>query len=46
MRGLIDIGANLGNKAFRGDLDAVLGRAREAGVEAILITGTSAAGSR
>ena len=46
MRGLIDIGANLGNKAFRGDLDAVLGRAREAGVEAIVATGTSVTASR
>lgn len=45
MSGLIDIGANLTNKAFRGDLEAVLGRAAEAGVEAILVTGTSAAAS-
>lgn len=44
--GLIDIGANLTNKAFRGDLPAVLERALHAGVEAILITGTSASASR
>jgi TatD DNase family protein len=46
MSSLVDIGANLADKAFRGDLDAVLARAAEAGVEAILVTGTSAAGSR
>jgi len=45
-RGLIDIGANLTNKAFRGDLDQTLARASEAGVGTILITGTSAAASR
>lgn len=45
-RGLIDIGANLTNKAFRGDLEPVLSRAAQAGVEAILITGTSTAASR
>jgi TatD DNase family protein len=43
---LIDIGANLTNKAFRADLPAVLARAHRAGVESILITGTSAAASR
>lgn len=45
MSGLVDIGANLTNKAFRLDLDAVLGRAKEEGVEAIIVTGTSAAAS-
>jgi TatD DNase family protein len=44
--GLVDIGANLTNTAFRDDLNAVLTRAARAGVEAILVTGTSAAGSR
>jgi TatD DNase family protein len=43
---IIDIGANLGNKAFREDLDAVLGRALDAGVEAIVATGTSVPASR
>jgi TatD DNase family protein len=46
MTGIIDIGANLGNKAFREDLDAVLARAHDAGVEAIVATGTSVAGSQ
>jgi TatD DNase family protein len=43
---LIDIGVNLTNKAFRGDLDAVLSRARQAGVTTLVVTGTSVAGSR
>jgi TatD DNase family protein len=43
---LIDIGANLGNKAFREDLDAVLARAASAGLEAIVVTGTSVPASR
>jgi TatD DNase family protein len=46
MSNLIDIGANLGNKAFRADLDAVLARAKEAGVETIIATGTSVTASR
>ncbi|MEA2746562.1 MAG: TatD DNase family protein [Myxococcales bacterium] len=46
MSGLVDIGANLGNKAFREDLDEVLARALDAGVETIVATGTSVAGSR
>ncbi|APR82124.1 Deoxyribonuclease TatD [Minicystis rosea] len=46
MKGLVDIGANLTNKAFRDDLGPVLGRAASAGVGAIIITGTSAAASR
>ena len=43
---LVDIGANLTNKAFRDDLDAVLARAAAAGIEAIVVTGTSAQASR
>jgi TatD DNase family protein len=43
---VIDIGANLSNKAFRRDLDGVLSRARAAGVSAIVVTGTSTAVSR
>jgi TatD DNase family protein len=43
---LVDIGANLADKAFHADLDAVLARAVGAGVEAILVTGTSASLSR
>lgn len=46
MTGLVDIGANLGNQAFRDDLEEVLGRALDAGVETIIATGTSVAGSR
>ena len=38
---LVDIGANLTHAAFRDDLDAVLARAREAGVETIIVTGTT-----
>jgi TatD DNase family protein len=43
---LIDIGANLTHEAFRGDLGEVLARAREAGVERIIVTGTSVEESR
>jgi TatD DNase family protein len=46
MNGIIDIGANLGNKAFRDDLEDVLARALDAGVEAIVATGTSVDGSQ
>jgi TatD DNase family protein len=46
MSGIIDIGANLGNKAFREDLDHVLGRALDAGVETIVATGTSVTASQ
>jgi TatD DNase family protein len=38
---LIDIGANLTHDAFDRDRDAVLRRAREAGVAAIVVTGAS-----
>ncbi len=37
----VDIGANLGHKSFRADLEAVLERAGEAGVRRIVVTGTS-----
>jgi TatD DNase family protein len=43
---LVDIGANLTNKAFRSDLDAVLARAAERGVRQIVVTGTSEAASQ
>jgi TatD DNase family protein len=43
---LVDIGANLTNKAFRPDREAVLRRAADAGVAAIIITGVSARASR
>ena len=38
---LIDIGANLSNKKFSRDLEAVLARAKDAGVTKIIVTGTS-----
>ena len=41
----IDIGANLMDDAFRDDVDEVLARARDAGVHAIVVTGTSVASS-
>ncbi|MGK0362082.1 MAG: TatD DNase family protein [Bradymonadia bacterium] len=37
----IDIGVNLTNKRFRNDLDAVIARARAAGVVQQIVTGTS-----
>ncbi|MBX3700478.1 MAG: TatD family hydrolase [Dokdonella sp.] len=43
---LVDIGANLTHESFRADFDAVLARARAAGVARIIVTGASAAGSR
>src|SRR6478672_8209606 len=42
---LIDIGANLGHDSFDHDLDAVLRRAREAGVAQLVVTGASREGS-
>lgn len=38
---LIDIGVNLTNDAFKADRDGVVSRAREAGVETLIVTGTS-----
>ena len=43
---MIDIGANLAHDSFDTDRDAVLARARAAGVEAIVVTGSSADSSR
>lgn len=42
---LIDIGANLTNPAFAEDLDAVMRRAIESGIERIIVTGTDLASS-
>lgn len=42
---LADIGVNLGDKRFNADRDAVLARARDAGVAVQIITGTSIEGS-
>jgi TatD DNase family protein len=43
---LIDIGANLGHESFAPDLDAVLVRARAAGIVQMVVTGASREGSR
>jgi len=43
---MIDIGANLTSKSFQRDLPSVIERAAHAGVEEIVVTGTSLAGSR
>ena len=43
---LVDIGANLTHESFRQDFEAVLSRARAAGVEQMLVTGASLDGSR
>jgi TatD DNase family protein len=42
---MIDIGANLTHASFAPDLDAVLARAQAAGVETMVVTGTSVAES-
>ncbi len=42
---LIDIGINLGHDSYDGDRDAVLARARAAGVVQMLVTGATLAGS-
>jgi TatD DNase family protein len=42
---LIDVGANLTHEAFRHDLDAVLARARAAGVTRMMVTGADRQGS-
>jgi TatD DNase family protein len=42
---LIDIGANLTHESFRHDFDLVLARARQHGVEQIIVTGASKEGS-
>ena len=43
---LIDIGANLTHESFHQDLDEVLARASDKGIEWIVVTGASADGSR
>lgn len=43
---LIDIGVNLTHESFREDLPQVIQRARHAGVQRMIVTGTSAAASR
>lgn len=43
---MIDIGANLTHASFTPDLDAVLARARAAGIEVMIVTGTTVQESR
>jgi TatD DNase family protein len=43
---LVDIGANLTHSSFGEDLDQVLSRARQAGVETVIVTGTTVEESR
>jgi TatD DNase family protein len=43
---VIDIGANLTHSSFRDDLGEVVARARAAGVESVIVTGTSVDESR
>jgi len=43
---LVDIGANLTHESFRHDFDAMLERARKAGVGRMIVTGASREGSR
>ena len=43
---LVEIGANLTHESFRHDFDAVLTRARDAGVTQLVVTGASLQGSR
>ena len=42
----IDIGANLTHSSFKGDLEAVVARARGAGVSTLIVTGTTVEESR
>lgn len=43
---LVDIGANLTNRSFAGDVDQVIARAFAAGLTAIVVTGSSVEASR
>ncbi|XP_066140026.1 3'-5' ssDNA/RNA exonuclease TatD [Euwallacea fornicatus] len=43
---LIDVGANLTNKKYSRDLDSVVQRAKDSGVQKIMVTGTSVKGSK
>ncbi|HEX7249447.1 MAG TPA: TatD family hydrolase [Burkholderiales bacterium] len=43
---LVDIGANLTHASFASDVDAVIARARQAGVSRIVVTGTTEEDSR
>ncbi|XP_066244927.1 3'-5' ssDNA/RNA exonuclease TatD [Euwallacea similis] len=43
---LIDVGANLTNKKYSRDLDSVIQRAKDSGVQKIMVTGMSVKGSK
>ncbi len=43
---LVDIGANLTHESFQQDLDAVMKRAADSGVQRLVVTGTSVAGTQ
>lgn len=43
---LVDIGANLTNKKFSRDIDSVVQRAKESGVQKIMVTGTNIQSSK
>lgn len=43
---LIDVGANLTNKKYSRDLDSVIQRAKDSGVQKIMVTGTSVKASK
>ncbi len=45
-RGVLDIGVNLTHRQFDRDRDAVIARAKAAGVEQMIVTGTTLANSR
>ncbi len=46
MKGLVDVGANLSHESFAHDREDVIARAIAAGVDTMIITGTSVEGSR
>ncbi|GLV39582.1 uncharacterized protein CBL_08352 [Carabus blaptoides fortunei] len=43
---VVDVGANLTNKKYSRDLDSVIQRAKDAGVQKIMVTGTSVKNSK
>lgn len=43
---LVDVGANLTNRKFNRDLESVIGRAKDSGVQKIIVSSTSIKGSR
>jgi len=43
---LVDIGANLTNKKFSRDIDSVVQRAKESGVQKVMVTGTNIGSSK